>query len=79
MTADEEKAAFDAAYTALLPYTKHAQVRAAYAKWIANRLRNYSPQVVAETLFAYPLNEHLHLNRTVLAEVVQAAVDAIKG
>jgi hypothetical protein len=70
--------AFDAAYDALMPYTRHAQVRAEIAERVVKALGEYSQFVVVEVLLANWPEGFTRLNRAVLSEVVQVAARVLK-
>lgn len=71
-----DEAAFDAAYDALIPHVRHAQVRAAIAEQAASMLGSHHPDAVVALLWLNQPAGTTRLSRTVLAEAVVAAHNA---
>lgn len=78
MTIETDRAAFDAAYDALQPYTQHAQVRAAIAEHIVATVRNYHPYAAVDVAWATWPENTTRINKAVLADIVQAAYAPIE-
>lgn len=83
MSSDEwsvaDRAAFDAAYHALMPYTQHAQVRGDIAERVVDTLRNYHRSVAVEVLLERWPAGYTRINHACLSQAVIAAANARKA